>query len=735
MSVIRHSLLVAAIVAALALTACNKEPTAPTAPAALKLDGAAAQRAAAAIAGPAWLRERLPEHTVAYVRIPSPWGLTSAPNGRALDVALASEAHTRLIADLRAGIAKDPLLMQAGAAPTLALLLDDLTGPVEIAVVDGSDIANPASNVLLSAPLKFADVAALNARLAELKTPLLPQPLAADGKGKLTGNGFVRFDAASQRLYCLFGMAASAPALDLMIQQTAQTRAHPMHATEKDIDSSGQGLFYWMSLKGVTGMASAQIAAAKPGTALRDFLDKGQSIAGGWGTAGARGKLQMQLVAPDARLLSYFAPTDFKAAVKTAGRPDWAVTMALPTTVQIAAIEANLDADFGPGTRETYAKGKEKMRAELGVDLVELLGMIGGSVVAFEDEAGLYSAIHMPDRTAFYAKLDALLAKLKGTRETVTSGKATVHHLYLPGFNLTKPKEEGEEKTAADAWLQLYARVGSHVYWIEEGDYLVFAEVPQALADRADAKLDGQLDEWLRQNQSYDPNATVLGLTGKTRHAQRKVYYAYLGALQATADALGQKINLSALPHAAALKLPVEGATGLTLDATKDRVGISLTYEQNPAEVLFGSGGLAAVATAGIVAAVALPAYQDYVARSQAAGVLNDAAQIKTAVAEHYLTRGDVPVSDEDLDLAEFGPSLKFLGGHYVDNGAIVLQFGDEVTKSLADTTLVLKPYELNGNVVWQCGDGAIDAEARLLSNTAETTTAPGKLLPSDCRP
>lgn len=732
MSLIRHSLLVAAIVAALGLAACNKEPTTPTA---LKLDGAASQRAAAAIAGPAWLRERLPEHTVAYVRIPSPWGLASAPNGRALDVALASEAHTKLIADLRAGIAKDPLLVQAGAAPALALLLDDLTGPVEIAVVDGSDIANPASNVLLSAPLKFADVAALNARLAELKAPLLPQPLAADGKGKLTGNGFVRFDAATQRLYCLFGMAASAPALDLMIQQTAQTRAHPMHATEKDIDSSGQGLFYWMSLKGVTGMASAQIAAAKPGTALRDFLDKGQSIAGGWGTSGARGKLQVQLVAPQARLLSYFAPTDFKAAVKTAGRPDWALTMALPTAVQIATIEANLDADFGPGTRETYVKGKEKMQAELGVDLVELLGMLGGSMVAFEDEAGLYSAIHMPDRTAFYAKLDVLLAKLKGTRETVTSGKATVNHLYLPGFNLTKPKQDGEEKTAADAWLQLYARVGSHVYWVEEGDYLVFAEVPQALADRADAKLDGQLDTWLRQNQSYDPNATVLGITGKTRHAQRKVYYAYLGALQATADALGQKASISALPHAAGLKLPVEGATGLTLDATKDRVGISLTYEQNPAEVLFGSGGLAAVATAGILAAVALPAYQDYVARSQATQVLGDAAQIKTAVAEHYLTSGDVPAGDDDLDLAEFGPSLKFLSGHYVDNGAVVLQFGDEVATSLADTTLVLKPYELDGNVVWQCGDGAVDPKAQLLSNTAETTSAPAKLLPSDCRP
>ena len=733
MSLIRRSLLAAAIVAGLGLmTACGKNPAG--APAAVKLDAAAAQRAAAAIAAPAWLRERLPEHTVAYLRIPSPWSLTAAPNGRALDAALASEAHTKLIADLRAGIAKEPLLQKAGLAPALALLLDDLSGPVEIAVDDGSDIANPASNVLVSMPLKFADVAALNARLAELKLPTPIAPLDADGKGKVSSNAHLRFDTATQRLYGLFGMAASAPALDLLLQQTAQTRPHPMHASEKDNDAAGQGLFYWMSLKGVTGMASAQLPAAKPGTALRDFLDKGQSIAGGWGTADGRGKLRIQYGAPEARLLSYLAPHDFTAAIKTAGRPEWAVTLALPNAAQITQIESNLDADFGAGTQDTYRKAREKITTELGLDPLELVSLLGGNLVVFEDEAGLYSALQVADRKALYAKLDEVAAKLQWTHETLQANGTTLHHLHMPNRQLAA-KAASDSDSALDAWLQIYSRAGSHAYWMEDGDYLIFADLPQALADRAAAKLDTDLGDWLRHNQSYDPNATLLGITGKTRHAQRKIYYAYLAGLQSAADLLGQNVALASLPNAAQLDLPVEGALGLTLDATRDRIGISLTYEQSPAEVLFGGGGIAAVATAGILAAVALPAYADYTARSQVSQVVADASAYKVAIAEYYQTTGKLPADDDELDAVEFGEAQKYLNAYYVDAGAVVLQFGDEAKKSLADTTLVLRPYALNDSLVWQCGDGAVDADAVALSETEETTTTPVKLLPQSCKP
>ncbi|TDR45871.1 pilin [Tahibacter aquaticus] len=729
----RRTALVAAIVLGLGLAGCSDKPAAP---AAVKLDAAAAQRAATAIAGPAWLRERLPEHTVGYLRIPTLWSMTAAPNGRALDAALASEAHTRLIAELRANIGKDALLQKAGIAPAMMLLLDDLAAPVEIAVIDGSDIANPASNMLLSAQLKFADVAALNARLAELKVPLLQAPLDEHGKGKLTSNGFVYFDAKTGRLYALLGMAASALALDGLVQQTAQTRSHPMHAQEKQIDASGQGLFYWMSLKGVTGMASAQLPAAKPGTLLRDFLDRGQSIAAGWGTVEGRGRLTFQIVAPEARLLSYIAPTDFKAAVKTAGKPRWAVSMALPTTAQFGQIEANLDQDFGAGTHERYAEAKKGWLDTVGADPQELLGLLGGQAVVFEDEAGLFSALHVADRKALYARLDELAAKHHWKRETVTAANTSVNHLHMSWAEAIKPAADAADTEGAlDAWLGLYGRVGNHLYWVEEGEYLIFGSVPQALADRAQSKLDTDLGAWMRNNQSYDPNATWLGLTATTRNAQREIYYAYLGGLQSLGDFLGQEINLASLPNAAGLKLPVEGATGLSIDATRDRLGLSLTYEQNPAEVLMSSGGLGAVAIAGILAAVAVPAYDDYVVRTQVSQVIGDAAAMKTSIAEIYATTGKLPSSeDEPADLAGFGEMAKYLDSYYVDSGAIVMVFGDEANAALHGKTLILRPYQQGGQLIWQCGDSAVLEDAEPLSSNEETNTVATKHLPSECK-
>ena len=731
LALVRRSALVAAIVLGLGLAGCSDKPAAP---AAVKLDAAATQRAATAIAGPAWLRERLPEHTVGYLRIPTLWSMTAAPNGRALDTALASEAHTKLIAELRANIGKDALLQKAGIAPAMMLLLDDLAAPVEIAVIDGSDIANPASNMLLSAQLKFADVAALNARLAELKAPLLQAPLDEHGKGKLTSNGFVYFDAKTGRLYALIGMAASALALDNLVQQTAQTRPHPMHAQEKQIDASGQGLFYWMSLKGVTGMASAQLPAAKPGTLLRDFLDRGQSIAAGWGTVEGRGRLTFQIVAPEARLLAYIAPTDFKAAVKTAGKPRWAVSMALPTAAQFSQIEANLDQDFGAGTRDSYAEAKTAWLENIGVDPQELLGLLGGQMVVFQDEAGLFSALHVADRKALYARLDELAAKHHWKRETVTAANTSVNHLHMNWADATKPASPDTDG-ALDAWLGLYGRVGNHLYWVEEGENLIFGSVPQALADRAQSKLDTDLGEWMRTSQSYDPNATWLGLTATTQHAQRDIYYAYLGGLQSLGDFVGQDINLASLPNAAGLKLPVEGATGLSIDATRDRIGLSLTYEQNPAEVLMSSGGLGAVAVAGILAAVAVPAYDDYVVRSQVVQVVGDAAAIKTSIAEIYASKGKLPSSeDENADLADFGDMAKYLASYYVDSGAIVMVFGDEANAALHGKTLVLRPYKQGGQLIWQCGDSTVADDAEPLSANEETNTVETKHLPAECK-
>ncbi|MEP7098543.1 MAG: hypothetical protein ABI748_12835, partial [Dokdonella sp.] len=348
---------------------CNHEKSAPSV---AKVDLTAAN---AQIGQPAWLDARLPEHTVAYARVPSLWGMLSAPDGRPLDPALAGSEHVKIIASLRNAARTDPLIAQTGAAPWVALLLGDQASPIEVAVVDLSDQLTPAANLLLTTRLDVPDIAGLNARIARLSDgkPFLKAPFDANGSAELLRMGYLQFDLSSKRLYVFAGTGASRSGLEELIKQVASTRSHPMQAIESTFDSNGQGLFVWIKLKGIASLMDAQLATRPPGNIVRDLVDHSQILAFGWGTVGGHGRLQIQLDAPDARLLSYLAPGTIAADIKTAGKPNWVATLALPGPEQITAIEANLDQDYGPGTHQKYDQLMAQATAKVGLKPTDFL--------------------------------------------------------------------------------------------------------------------------------------------------------------------------------------------------------------------------------------------------------------------------------------------------------------------------------------------------------------------------
>jgi len=745
-----RQLALAGLVACTLVTACGRnEQTSATAPAPASAPAVPASaplppRAAQAFVQPAWLRERLPENTVAYLRVPSVWGLLSAPNGRPLDPALASEPHARIVAALREAARKDKIIADAGLAPTLTLLLDELDGPLEVAVVDGNATLNPASSTaLLSAHLNIASVAELNGRLASLGEGFQPlkAPLDAEGRGALVEAGYVKFDAASRRLHALIGVTASPALLDQLIDQLKQTRPHRLHEVERQIDSSGQGLFGWVNLKGMAGMASAQIPDG-PGAALqRDLIGKTQSVAFGWGTVDGRGRLQVRQEAPGARLLSYLAAKQYRADVKVAGKPRWAVSLMLPDAERLTAFENNLAADFGESAAKEYRDFIAMLGQQYGFVPADWLKLLGPELIGFEDASGRFSALRVNDRDGLYRKLDELGQRFGWRRETLKVGGTEVQHLTIPGLpvNQGEPQADATGKASPDlALLALYTRINTHFYWVESGSWLIFGEVPQALADRAASALDADLGDWLKRSQRYAPESALLGFSAATRNAQREVYYAYLGGLQLLGDALGARISLADLPSASALKLPVDGAIGLALEATPDRVGLTIGYEQTPVEVLMAGDGsaLTGLMVAGIVAAVAIPAYDDYAVRAQVAAVLADSEPLKQAVTAYYAKHKKLPKSDEDLTMEYEADSAKYLEGYGIDGGAIVLYFGDEATDAIKGLSLLLTPHVgADGKLVWVCGNASPPAGAKALVEATEyTTDIPPKYLPAKCR-
>ena len=112
------------------------------------------------------------------------------------------------------------------------------------------------------------------------------------------------------------------------------------------------------------------------------------------------------------------------------------------------------------------------------------------------------------------------------------------------------------------------------------------------------------------------------------------------------------------------------------------------------------------VAIIGILAAVAIPQYQNYVARAQMSEALVLASGAKTAVAEYAIVKGDFPTNNDDAGL-EDKDTIK---GKYVasvevgDDGVITATFGDDAHTNLIGGELKLTPGGLDsGSITWAC--------------------------------
>ena len=147
------------------------------------------------------------------------------------------------------------------------------------------------------------------------------------------------------------------------------------------------------------------------------------------------------------------------------------------------------------------------------------------------------------------------------------------------------------------------------------------------------------------------------------------------------------------------------------------------------------------VAIIGILAAIAIPAYQDYVIRSQVSEGLAMAGAAKASVAEFYANRGVWPANN---DVAGVGAAAD-IRGKYVDqitiaNGGITVRFGGDANDKIKTATIGLTPgASPNGDVVWKCGrsafaSDAVDASASVATDGQTSGSLLNKYLPASCR-
>ena len=144
------------------------------------------------------------------------------------------------------------------------------------------------------------------------------------------------------------------------------------------------------------------------------------------------------------------------------------------------------------------------------------------------------------------------------------------------------------------------------------------------------------------------------------------------------------------------------------------------------------------VAIIGILAAIAIPAYQDYTVRSQVTEGLNLASDLKAGVAETFAQTGSWPVDNSSLGLTQT-KSGKYVTSVTVTNGSITINFGgpsNMANTNIQGKTLILEPRTSpNGDVIWNCGfKAAVGSALATQGSGGSASTILPKYLPNACR-
>lgn len=156
------------------------------------------------------------------------------------------------------------------------------------------------------------------------------------------------------------------------------------------------------------------------------------------------------------------------------------------------------------------------------------------------------------------------------------------------------------------------------------------------------------------------------------------------------------------------------------------------------------------VAIIGILAAIAIPAYQDYTVRSQVTEGLNMAGGVKTAVNDYFTDTGEWPdtiqkaVCGKASTVACAGGTATDYKGNYVTQvavntgGAVEVTYGNKANSNALSTTtnkLAIRPgVDTAKNVTWVCGKASTPTGVTIATGATDSTTIDPKYLPGSCK-
>lgn len=148
------------------------------------------------------------------------------------------------------------------------------------------------------------------------------------------------------------------------------------------------------------------------------------------------------------------------------------------------------------------------------------------------------------------------------------------------------------------------------------------------------------------------------------------------------------------------------------------------------------------IAIIGILAAIAVPQYQNYIIRAQVTEGLSITSEVKVAVADFYAQKGRFAGNYISLGLLTANSPTSFAGNYVtgvaITGGAAVgnalnVTYGNKSNAKITGKVLSIRTgVSGSGQIVWLCGTSALPAT--VTTSAAQATNVAPRYLPNDCR-
>ena len=700
------------------------------------------------ISKPATLSNSLPASTMAYLRLPTVKNSFS-PTGTTLDPAIGNEVMAKQIKAIYPALFdKIAGLTQGANKALIELLLSNAVSPLEIAILQPSNPQMPFPTAVIKLSVENESHDSIQAKIdgiAKEFPVMVNQRLTKDQNGQLSAGPFsifLDFDVDTNSLMLIGGhMAAINKVLYQQVKASIiPNNQHPMLKLEQDIDASGKGLFAWFGVNKILPIYKNVIPPQNLAKLQTAGVDKMNSIVIGSGSSNGKAKLSIIAEMPDVGFKQYIYKPNNNYNFSTAGEPRYLLSLALPKAEQITKTEVAVSKNFPKENFEDWMNAKTKFSFATGISFDDIFKAIDSELISFGDQTGDFIALKLKDKALFKTVLEKLVSKFQLNYEVREHKGQKYHHLAIPQMNSLQ-EQQLQELATSEPMLMAYFQFmstfkgKSHLYWIESGEYLIGAQIPQLLMDRLSHKQMIKVSSWLKDTQKIDPSNSLMMVSTTIDDLPNTIYkfqISLLNYLNDVATNTNKKTNnttakvtanetgfdIFKLPTPKELNLPKDGTYAMQFDVSETQIALNITSDFSAADILLNNNGMATVAVAGILAAVAIPAYEDYKLKAEVQESYYDLKSHTYSIEAYYMSNNKFP-SAEDISKFDLRPTSKIAYSYSIapETGIITGVFNPKMD-GIDMLTLRLIPDVSQGQFMWRCESSGVQT----------------KLIPAECR-